>query len=393
MDQASSERNYEKAAFYRNQISSLKVIQAHQFADGKKPIDLDAVAITQESDIFCVAVLFIRGGRILGSRNFYPAKTKFASKSEVLESFLMQYYLEKDPPSEIIMDSKIDHLKAIQEALSEGIGHKVKIKCNVRKDRKRWLEIAATNSQESLSMKLSTKATTQSQLFSLTDFLQLDDVIIKVECFDISHTTGDKCIAACVVLSQDGFDKKQYRRFNISGITPGDDYAAIDQAVSRHYSRVIKEGKKLPDVVVIDGGKGQLRIAKECLSKLGLFNIPVVGIAKGSKRKRGKEKIFLNLQKQPLTKEQHSPAMYLLQIVRDEAHRFAITGHRAKKRKTLLKSDLESIEGIGPAKKKNLIRQFGGIQEVQRASIEDLLTIDGINKALAQRIYDFYNEE
>ena len=393
MDQASSEREYEKAAFYRNQISSLKVIQSHQFADGKRPVDLDAVAITQESDIFCVAVLFVRGGRILGSRNFYPAKTKFASKSEVLESFLMQYYLEKDLPSEIIMDSKIDHLKAIQEALSEGISRKVKIKVNVRKDRKRWLEIAVTNAQESLSMKLSTKATTQAQLFSLTDFLQLDDVITKVECFDISHTTGDKCIAACIVLNQDGFDKKQYRRFNISGITPGDDYAAIGQAVSRHYSRAIKEGKKLPDVVVIDGGKGQLRITKECLNELGLSNIPIIGIAKGSKRKRGKEKIFLNLQKQPLTKEQHSPAMYLLQIVRDEAHRFAITGHRAKKRKTLLKSDLESIEGIGPEKKKNLIRQFGGIQEVQRASIEDLLTIAGINKALAQRIYNFYNAE
>ncbi len=391
MDQASNEREYEKAAFYRNQISSLKVIQAHQFADGKRPIDLDAVAITQESDIFCVAVLFVRGGRILGSRNFYPAKTKFASKTEVLESFLMQYYLERDPPSEIVMNSKIDHSKAIQEALSEGMSHKVKIKINVRKDRRQWLEIAITNAEESLSMKLSTKATTQAQLFSLTDFLQLDDVITKVECFDISHTTGDKCIAACVTLSQDGFDKNQYRRFNISGITPGDDYAAIGQAVRRHYSRAVEEGKKLPDVVVIDGGKGQLRIAKECMNKLGLSNIPVIGIAKGLGRKSGEEKIFLNLQKQPLAKEQRSPAIYLLQVVRDEAHRFAITGHRAKKRKTLLKSDLESIEGIGPAKKKKLIRLFGGIQEVQRASIDDWLTIDVINKALAQRFYIFFN--
>ena len=391
MDQASSEREYEKAAFYRNQISSLKVIQAHQFADSKRQIDLDAVAITQEADIFCVAVLFVRGGRILGSRKFYPAKTKFASKSEVLESFLVQYYLDKDPPSEIVLDSMIDHKKAIEEALSDGMNHKVAIKVNVRKDRKRWLEIAVTNAQESLSMKLSTKATTEAQLFSLTNFLQLDDVVTRVECFDISHTTGDKCIAACVGLNQDGFDKKQYRRFNISGITPGDDYAAISQAVSRHYSRLIQDDKKLPDVVVIDGGKGQLRVAKEILNELGLSDIPVIGIAKGLHRKPGEEKIFLNLLNQPLAKAQHSPAMYLLQVVRDEAHRFAITGHRAKKRKTLLKSDLESIEGIGPAKKKNLIRQFGGIQEVQRASIEDLLTIDGINKSLAERIYNFFN--
>jgi excinuclease ABC subunit C len=240
-------------------------------------------------------------------------------------------------------------------------------------------------------MKLATKATTEAQLFSLTDFLQLDGVITKVECFDISHTTGDKCIAACVVFCRDGFDKKQYRRFNISGITPGDDYAAIGQAVTRHYARAVEEAKKLPDLVVIDGGKGQLRIAKECLNELGLTKVPVVGIAKGLGRKSGEEKIFLNLLKQPLAKERHSPAMYLLQVVRDEAHRFAITGHRARKRKTLLQSDLEAIEGIGPAKKKNLIRQFGGIQEVKRASIEDLLTIKGINKALARRIYNFFN--
>ena len=391
MDQASSAREYEKAAFYRNQISSLKVIQAHQFADGKRPINLDAVALAQKSGIFCVAVLFVRGGRILGSRNFYPAKTKYASESEVLESFLMQYYLEQDPPNEIIIDRKIDHSKAIQEALSEGMNHKVKVKENVRTERKRWLEIATTNAEESLSMKLATKATTEAQLFSLTDFLQLDGVITKVECFDISHTTGDKCIAACVVFCRDGFDKKQYRRFNISGITPGDDYAAIGQAVTRHYARAVEEAKKPPDLVVIDGGKGQLRIAKECLNELGLTKVPVVGIAKGLGRKSGEEKIFLNLLKQPLAKERHSPAMYLLQVVRDEAHRFAITGHRARKRKTLLQSDLEAIEGIGPAKKKNLIRQFGGIQEVKRASIEDLLTINGINKALARRIYTFFN--
>ena len=391
MDQASSEQEYEKAAFYRNQISSLKVIQAHQFADGKRKIDLDAIAITQESDIFCVAVLFVRGGRILGSRSFYPAKTKFASKSEVLESFIMQYYLDKDPPSELILGSRINNKKVIQEVLSERMSHIVAIKVNVRKDRKRWLEIAVTNAQESLSMKLSTKATIEAQLFSLTNFLQLDDVVKKVDCFDISHTTGDKCIAACVALNQDGFDKKEYRRFNISGITPGDDYAAIGQAVRRHYSRLVEKGRPLADVVVIDGGKGQLRIAKEILSELGLCDIPVIGIAKGLRRKSGEEKIFLNFQKKPLAKSQYSSAMYLLQLVRDEAHRFAITGHRAKKRKTLLKSDLESIEGIGPVKKKNLIRQFGGIQEVQRASIEDLLTIDGINKGLAERIYNFFN--
>jgi len=258
-------------------------------------------------------------------------------------------------------------------------------------ERKQWIKIASTNSQEALTTKLAIRSTIRSQLLSLSELLELEDEIIKIECFDISHTTGDKCVAACVAFNCEGFEKKSYRRFNISGITPSDDYAAIKQAVSRHYKKVLKENGSLPDITLIDGGKGQLSVAREALMELGINEIPVIGIAKGIRRKSGEEKIFLNKQKTPLILDKYSPARYLLQKIRDEAHRFAITGHRAKKRKTLLTSDLESIKGIGPVKKKNLIRQFGGIQEVKRASVEDLMTINGINKFLAKRIYNFFN--
>jgi excinuclease ABC subunit C len=391
MDQASNNKEYEKAAFYRDQVSSLKVIQAHQFADGKTPIDLDAVALSYDLDMFCISVLFVRGGRIMGSKNFFPTKTKLAGEAEVLESFLMQYYLEHDVPNEIIINQKIDHLKTIQEVLSEKTNHSVQIKQQVRMDRKQWIKIASTNSQEALTTIFATRSTIRSQLLSLSELLELEDEIIKIECFDISHTTGDKCVAACIAFNSEGFEKKSYRRFNISGITPSDDYAAIKQTVSRHYKRALKENHFLPDIIMIDGGKGQLSVAREALMELGINEIPVIGIAKGIRRKSGEEKIFLDEQKTPLILDKYSPARYLLQKIRDEAHRFAITGHRAKKRKTLLTSDLESIEGIGPVKKKNLIRQFGGIQEVKRASVEDLVTINGINKSLAKRIYNFFN--
>ena len=327
----------------------------------------------------------------MGSKNFFPTKTKLAGEEEVLESFLMQYYLEHDVPNEVIINHKIDHLETIQEVLSEKTNHSVQIKLRVRMDRKQWIKSAATNSQEALTTKLAIRSTIRSQLLSLSELLELEDEIIKIECFDISHTTGDKCVAACIAFNGEGFEKKSYRRFNISGITPSDDYAAIKQAVSRHYKKALKANDFLPDIVMIDGGKGQLNVAREALMELGINEIPLIAIAKGIRRKSGEEKIFLNEQQIPLFLEKHSPARHLLQKIRDEAHRFAITGHRAKKRKTLLTSDLESIEGIGPVKKKNLIRQFGGIQEVKRASVEDLMTINGINKPLANRIYNFFN--
>ena len=387
MDQASSLQNYEKALIFRDQISSLKAIQAHQYADGGKPINLDAISLTRKSDIFCIAVLFVRAGRILGSRTFFPVKTEFADESEVLESFLTQYYLMHEPPKEILIDKKLINIKVIQETFSSVKGIKIAIKNNYRAQRRKWVDMAKINSKESLSMKLLSKVNNQTQLKKLTQVLSMDDPLTNIECFDVSHTMGEKCMASCVSFNVEGLNKKNYRRFNITGIKPGDDYAAIYQAVTRHYSRIIKENKTLPDLIVIDGGKGQLSSASNALKELGIGHIKRLGIAKGETRKNGNEKIFYNNNKTPLPIENNSSAMFLLQNIRDEAHRFAITGHRSKKRKTLLKSDLETIEGIGPLKKKNLMQQFGGLQEIKRASVEDLMTVNGINKELALRVY------
>ena len=253
------------------------------------------------------------------------------------------------------------------------------------------MDMAKINSKESLSMKLLSTVSNQAQLIKLTNTLRIDETLTNIECFDVSHTMGEKCMASCVAFNVEGLNKKNYRRFNITGIKPGDDYAAIYQAVTRHYSRLLKENKTLPELIVIDGGKGQLSSASNALKELGLGHIKRLGIAKGETRKNGNEKIFYNNNKTPLSIENNSSAMFLLQNIRDEAHRFAITGHRSKKRKTLLKSDLESIEGIGPLKKKNLMQQFGGLQELKRASVEDLMTVNGINKELALRVYRSLN--
>ena len=264
---------------------------------------------------------------------------------------------------------------------------KIAIRNNYRLQRKKWMEMAKINSKESLAMKLLSKVNNQTQLTQLSTVLGMNDPLTNIECFDVSHTMGEKCMASCVSFNIEGLNKKNYRRFNITGIKPGDDYAAIYQALTRHYSRLVEENKTLPDLIVIDGGKGQLSSASNALEELGLGHIRRLGIAKGEIRKNGNEKIFINNNKSPLTIDNNSSAMFLLQVIRDEAHRFAITGHRSKKRKTLLKSNLESITGIGPLKKKNLIQQFGGLQEIRRASVEDLMTVKGINKELALRVY------
>ena len=265
MDEASSLQDYEKALIVRDQISSLKVIQAHQYADGGKPINLDAISLTRKADIFCIAVLFIRAGRLLGSRTFFPVKTKFADESEVLESFLTQYYLMHEPPKEILIDQKLKSIKIIQETFSSVKGIKIAIKNNYRSQRAKWMDMAKVNSKESLSMKLLSTVNNQTQLIALTNILGIDDTLTNIECFDVSHTMGEKCMASCVAFNKEGLNKKNYRRFNITGIKPGDDYAAIYQAVTRHYSRLLKENKVLPELIVIDGGKGQLSSASNAL--------------------------------------------------------------------------------------------------------------------------------
>ena len=391
MEKASTDQNYERAAFFRDQIANLKVIQSQQYVDGTKKVDADVISLVDQRGMHCLAVLFIRQGKILGSRSIFPSRTKYNSNQEILATSLMQFYLEHDIPREIILNRSLDGKREIEQALIESQKRHTKIKDRVVSYRAKWLKISVANAEESLKSKLASKASISNQLTGLTQALGSKQKLSDLVCFDVSHHMGDKSVAACVRLNEEGFSKKDYRRFNIEGVTPGDDYAAISNAVQRYYKRIKTESQDYPDLLIIDGGKGQINSVKKVLESLSIKNQMIIGIAKGDKRDPKNDRIFLEGLKKPIDMNGQDPAKFLVQSIRDEAHRFAITGHRAKKRKQLLQSDLESIDGIGPSKKRNLLTQFGGIQEVKRASVEDLLSVDGINKNLAEKIFNHFN--
>ena len=391
MEKASADQNYERAAFYRDQIANLKVIQSQQYVDGTKKVDADVISLVDQRGMHCLAVLFVRQGKILGSRSIFPSRTKYNSNQEILATSLMQFYLEHDIPREIILNQSLEGKRVIEQALIESQNKRTKIKDRVVSYRAKWLKISVANAEESLKSKLASKASISNQLMGLTQALGSKQKLSDLVCFDVSHHMGDKSVAACVRLNEEGFSKKDYRRFNIEGVTPGDDYAAISNAVERYYKRIKNESQDCPDLLIIDGGKGQINSVKKVLESLSIKNQMIIGIAKGDKRDPKNDRIFLEGSKEPIDINSQDPAKFLVQSIRDEAHRFAITGHRAKKRKQLLQSDLESIEGIGPSKKRNLLTQFGGIQEVKRASVEDLLSVDGINKNLAKKIFNHFN--
>ena len=391
MEKASSDQNYERAAFFRDQIANLKVIQSQQYVDGTKKVDADVISLVDQRGMHCLAVLFVRQGKILGSRSIFPSRTKYNSNQEILATSLMQFYLEHDIPREIILNQSLEGKRVIEQALIESQNRRTKIKDRVVSYRAKWLKISVANAEESLKSKLASKASISNQLTGLTQALGSKQKLSDLVCFDVSHHMGDKSVAACVRLNEEGFSKKDYRRFNIEGVTPGDDYAAISNAVQRYYKRIKNESQDCPDLLIIDGGKGQINSVKKVLESLSIKNQMIIGIAKGDKRDPKNDRIFLEGFKKPIDMNGQDPAKFLVQSIRDEAHRFAITGHRAKKRKQLLQSDLESIEGIGPSKKRNLLTQFGGIQEVKRASVEDLLSVDGINKNLAKKIFNHFN--
>ena len=391
MEKASSDQNYERAAFFRDQIANLKVIQSQQYVDGTKKVDADVISLVDQRGMHCLAVLFVRQGKILGSRSIFPSRTKYNSNQEILATSLMQFYLEHDIPREIILNQSLEGKRVIEQALIESQNKRTKIKDRVVSYRAKWLKISVANAEESLKSKLASKASISNQLTGLTQALGSKQKLSDLVCFDVSHHMGDKSVAACVRLNEEGFSKKDYRRFNIEGVTPGDDYAAISNAVERYYKRIKNESQDCPDLLIIDGGKGQINSVKKVLESLSIKNQMIIGIAKGDKRDPKNDRIFLQGFKKPIDMNGQDPAKFLVQSIRDEAHRFAITGHRAKKRKQLLQSDLESIEGIGPSKKRNLLTQFGGMQEVKRASVEDLLSVDGINKNLAKKIFNHFN--
>lgn len=394
MDVASSRQEYEKAAVFRDQIAQLKRVQEKQYISGEQG-NIDVIACVEKSGLACIQVFFIRDGRNLGNKYYFPKQVGQATAVEVLAAFLPQYYLnarvDRFIPPEIIINHAIEDADLIQQVLSDRAERKVVITSKVRGERARWVTMAENNANVTLSNELANKASLLKRFEELQDVLELDAMPQRLECFDISHTMGESTVASCVVMDTQGAVKNDYRKFNITSITPGDDYAAMEQALTRRYTRIKKGEGKLPDILFIDGGKGQVSEALKVLEELQISDVLVVGIAKGPERKPGLETLVIADTGRTIDLPPDSAALHLIQQVRDEAHRFAITGHRQRRGKTRKTSTLEEIQGLGPRRRQQLLKQFGGLQGIKRAGVEDLSSINGISKSLAQRIYDYFH--
>jgi excinuclease ABC subunit C len=351
------------------------------------------LSVASDRGVHCVTVLFIRKGAVLGSRDHFPKIAGEAGPEQILEGFLPQYYLGRDAPSEIIVPFDVEDRLLLEAELSQRAGHVVRIRRKVRGDRLRWLQMAFTNAEQGLRLQLASNSSIRRQFESLGEMLKSDAPPERIECFDVSHTSGEATVASCVVFNQVGPVKSEYRRFNLSPEKGGDDYAAMAEALRRRYVRVAKGEVPTPDVLLIDGGKGQLGEAMEVLDELALDWITIIAVAKGRSRKPGMEQLFLADKSTPIILPADSPALHLIQQVRDEAHRFAITGHRARRGRSRTTSKLEVIPGLGPKKRRELLRQFGGLQGISRAGIHDLVKVRGISDSLAEKIYNEFHSD
>ena len=388
MEQAAAAMKYEEAAAWRDRINALRRVQSHQSITSGHS-DVDIITLASLHGKVCVEVSFIRGGRHSGSHGHFPKVPLEFTASEIFSAFIMQYYHNRPAPKEIIVAQKLDDQAQLANWLTEQSQRKVLITNSVRGYRRDWLDMSQLNVVERLKRHLSESQSVQKRLAALAQVLQLDYDINRIECFDISHTQGEQTVASCVVFTEQGITKSDYRRYNISDITPGDDYAAMRQAIQRRYQRVLKEEGKLPDVLLIDGGKGQLSSAVEIIQQLQISEVLLVGVAKGEGRKPGLETLFVQGQKIGIKLAANSPAMHLVQQIRDEAHRFAIAGHRGKRGKAQTQSVLNEIPGIGAKRRQALLKHFGGLQGIQQAGIKDLHKVPGINADLANKIYHY----
>jgi excinuclease ABC subunit C len=390
MDAAAEKLQYEQAARLRDQIGMLKQIQATQVMTRIAGSDIDAVGIAGQGGEFCVSVVFVRGGRNLGSSNYFP-QGGLGEEGETLGAFLLQYYLAREAPGEIVLSRAIEGAAALEEALAAKAGHPVAIRHNVRGTRARWVEMACNNAGLGLRMRASSRATIADQLEAAGRELSLGRTPQRIECFDVSHSMGESAVASCVVFGPEGPLKSDYRRFNLRELTPGDDYAGIEQAVERRFARVLRGEAPMPDLLLIDGGPGQLNAALAALARLGIADVAVVSVAKGADRRVGQERLFFPGQEAALILPDESPALRLIQRVRDEAHRFAITGHRQSRDRSRRESWLEEIPGLGPKRRRELLKAFGGLQGIRQASVEDLARVHGISRTLAGEIFERMN--
>lgn len=391
MQAASTELNFEGAAVIRDKIMNLRRVQERQYVSAEQG-DLDVLAAIGRDGMSVVEVSFIRGGRSLGSKSYFPKGSAGSSPEELLSAFIPQYYLGKNVPAEVLVSHEFDDMTLLESVLKSESKHRVVLRCPQRGPSVRWMKMATTNAEISLAQRLSSRSNLLQRFECLQEALELEEMPKRIECFDISHTSGEKTVGSCVVFGLEGAIKSDYRKFNIEGITPGDDYAAMNQALTRRYKRLQKGEGKRPDLLLIDGGKGQLTEAKAVMAELQL-DIEILGIAKGPARKAGEETLFLVGRAGEVDLSADSPALHLLQQVRDEAHRFAITGHRQRRAKARNTSPLEGIDGMGPKRRQKLLQQFGGIQAVQRAGVEDIAAVDGISSALARKIYDVFHDD
>jgi excinuclease ABC subunit C len=387
MEEAGVRLEFERAAEIRDQLAALKRIQAQQVVTAEGARDADVFAIVGDAGEYAVSVMLVRGGRNLGTNSYFP-RAVLAEPHEALTSFVMQYYANAEAPAEVLLGSHIEEAPALEAALRERLGHGIEVRCPARGIAARWVELTRENAAQALRMRFARRAGMDEMLADLARELDLPEPPQRLECFDISHTGGEGTVAACVVFGPEGALKKEYRRFNIRGVTPGDDYAALRQALERRYRHVRDGEVPAPDVLLIDGGLGQIREVHEVLEGLGFADLALVGVAKGPDRRPGQERLFVYGALSPVTPVAHGPASRLIQRIRDEAHRFAISGHRKKRARRYNESVLEVVPGLGPAKRRALLKHFGGLQGVLRAGIADLTQVSGIGAALARTLYD-----
>ena len=392
MDAAAAEQDYEQAAALRDQIAGIKSLHAQQSITDEKQVDTDALAVAEQQGSWAVVAVMIKRGRVLGSRSFFPRTRSEHGAADVMTAFISQHYATSLPPADIVVNVMPDETALLEETLSARRGGRVRIKANVRGTRRGWVDMATANARETLAMHLAGKATAESQLAALGEALGMDAAPGRVECFDISHTSGEQTVASCVVFGPQGLVKADYRRFNIKDVAAGDDYAAIAQVISRRYTRVKNGEAPLPDLILVDGGKGQLAAAAAVLAEIGLSGPLLAAVAKGPGRRAGKEVIHIQGETMAVRLAPDSPALHVIQQVRDEAHRFAITAMRTRRGKQRQQSTLEGIDGVGPKKRRELLRHFGGLQGVREAAVPDLEKVPGISRRLAGVIYDRFHD-
>ncbi len=386
MHRAAAAQAYEQAAAYRDQIRSLSKVRETQFVTSSRGVDADIVALAASAGLICVNLVMVRGGIHRGDKSFFPQNAQGQDEQVALEAFLTQHYVNREVPRAIIINRPIE-VAALEDLLSQQAGTRVQVNANPTGERRVWLRMAEKNAELAIAQRLAAHATQETRVTALQQALGLPDSVRRIECFDISHTMGEATVASCVVYDHSTMQPGEYRRYNIHGVEPGDDYGAMRQVLDRRYRKIVEGEGKLPDLILIDGGKGQVSTAFEVLGEVGLSYLPMIGVAKGEERKAGLEQLFFPDRNEALRLASDHPGLHLIQQIRDEAHRFAISGHRNRRARARNRSTLEDISGIGTKRRQRLLSRFGGLKGVASASVEELAQVEGISTALAEKIY------